>query len=204
MPLCIAKETPAILFGSRGSAECMTCSVFQNLLPMVSCILSPGCVSCRPSIAIWCFFIVLLVAPHLSCEWSPLPFMFREAILTCFCLRLGWVSVCLGMFLSLCVSSPCDLSLGPQTPAWAVMSRLPVWLGGVDAPTVRTFVCLWRVYSSPPSWWVLMNSLLPWTFCPVSLTGESIMFPVPTVLGWFGPESVGGECDWYGIATLPS
>ena len=51
------------------------------------------------------FFITLLIDPHLSWERSPLPFMLSEASLICFLLRLGWISVDLGSFLSLGVFS---------------------------------------------------------------------------------------------------
>ena len=47
------------------------------------------------------FFITLLIDPHLSWERSPLPFMLSEASLIYFLLHLGWISVDLGLFLSL-------------------------------------------------------------------------------------------------------
>ena len=148
------------------------------------------------------FFMVLFIAPHLSWERSPLPFIFREAILMLSRLHLGWVRVDLGSFLNLCGASSCRLYSGPWLLIWASVPL--VWFISAGLFTVCSAVSRRRACPVPPPWWVLAGSLLLWTLGPVSLGGEFLMSPVPAVLGEFGPGSISGECNQYGIATLPS
>ena len=117
-------------------------------------------------------------------------------------LHFCWVRVNLGSFLRLCGASSCRPYSGPQS---LVGVSVPlVWLVGTGLFAVCSAMFHWRACPVPPSWWVLMGSLLLWTLGPVSLGGESLTFPVPAVLGEFGLGSVSGECNQYGTTTLPS
>ena len=101
------------------------------------------------------FFITLLIDPHLSWEQSPLPFMLSEASLICFLLCLGWVNGGLGSFLSLGVFS---LSFVISSGVLSLLLiGVPVDTGvSIDDGSVGHQ----RVYPLPPSWWVLVSSLL--------------------------------------------